>query len=75
MSTLHGAIENTAESLLGAGGRTLHTALAEYMRRGDQLHYVTDREMFNIARAAMDGKSGNPNQYFDYVIPPTPIAT
>jgi hypothetical protein len=29
--------------------------------------------MFNVARAAMDGKTGNPNSYFDYVIPPPPI--
>ena len=71
----HGAIEKTADSLLGAGGRTLHTALADYMRRGHQLHYVTAREMFNVARAAMDGKRGNPNAYFDYVVPPPPIAS
>jgi hypothetical protein len=30
--------------------------------------------MFNVARAAMDGKTGNPNMYFDYLIPPPPIA-
>jgi hypothetical protein len=39
------------------------------------LHYVTAREMFNVARAAMDGKSGDPSAYFDYVIKPPPIAT
>ena len=70
----HGAIERTAASLLGAGGAALHTALAERMHRGDSVHYVTAREMFNVARAAMDGKAGNPNQYFDHVVPPPPIA-
>ncbi len=70
----HGAIENTAASLLGDGGRELHTALRGYMTDGWSLHYVTAREMFNIARAAMDGKTGNPNAYFDYVIPRPPIA-
>jgi hypothetical protein len=70
----HGAIEKTADSLLGAGGRELHTALASYMQAGFHLHYVTAREMFNVARAAMDGKSGDPSAYFDHVIPPPPIA-
>jgi hypothetical protein len=44
------------------------------MRNGTAVHYVTAREMFNVARAAMDGKTGNPNSYFDYVIPPPPVA-
>ncbi|MEO8706892.1 MAG: hypothetical protein ABI867_43095 [Kofleriaceae bacterium] len=70
----HGAIEKTADSLLGPGGRELHTALRSYMHAGDALHYVTAREMFNIARAAMDGKTGDPNAYFDYLIKPPPVA-
>jgi hypothetical protein len=70
----HGAIDNTAASLLGADGRAMHAALARYMERGDKLHYVTAREMFNVARAAMDGKSGDPSAYFDYVVQPPPIA-
>ena len=70
----HGAIENTADSLLGAGGRALHQALRDHARGGTALHYVTAREMFNVARAAMDGKTGNPNLYFDYAIPPPPVA-
>jgi hypothetical protein len=71
----HGAIERTANSLLGDGGRALHLALAEVMRSGASLHYVTAREMFNVARAAMDGKQGDPSGYFDYLIPPPPVAT
>jgi hypothetical protein len=70
----HGAIEATARSLLGAGGRALHEALREQMRRGWQLHYVTARELYNVACAAMDGQRGNPNAYFDYVVKPPPIA-
>ncbi len=70
----HGAIEKTADSLLGDDGRAMHQALATYKRNGWSLHYVTAREMFNIARAAMDGKTGDPNQYFDYIVPPPPIA-
>lgn len=71
----HGAIEKTADSLLGADGRAMHEALAEYKRDGAHLHYVTAREMFNVARAAMDGKSGDPSAYFDYVVAPPPLAT
>jgi hypothetical protein len=33
------------------------------------LHYVTAREAYNLARAAADGKTGDPRQYYDYVIP------
>lgn len=69
----HGAIEPTAESLLGEGGRVLHTALARYKYDGWRLHYVTAREMYNVARAAMDGKRGDPSDYFDYVVKPPPI--
>jgi hypothetical protein len=71
----HGAIEGTARSLLGDGGRALHDALREHVRRGWHLHYVTAREMYNVARAAMDGRTGEPSAYFDYVVPPPPIAT
>lgn len=70
----HGAIEKTAASLLGDGGRALHRALAEYKSNGSRLHYVTAREMYNVARAAMDGMAGDPSQYFDYVVPPPAIA-
>ena len=70
----HGAIEKTAASLLGDGGRALHTALRGYMQRGWKLHYVTAREMYNVARAAMAGKDGDPSAYFDYLVPPPPIA-
>jgi hypothetical protein len=34
------------------------------------LHYITAREAFNLVRAAIDGKRGDPSQYYDYVIPP-----
>lgn len=33
------------------------------------LHYVTAREAYNIVKAAEDGKTGNPNQYRDYILP------
>jgi hypothetical protein len=71
----HGAPEPQAASLLGAGGVALHRALAAYADgRAWRLHYVTAREMFNVAAAAMDGRRGDPNDYRDYVFAPPPAA-
>ena len=73
----HGAPEDVAGCLLGAGGHTLHQTLTQHYNDGQRwvLHYVTAREMYNIAMAAMEGYGGNPNQYRDYVISPPPIAS
>jgi len=35
-----------------------------------RLHYVTAREAYNIVKAAEAGKTGNPNDYRDFVIKP-----
>jgi hypothetical protein len=71
----HGAPEKQAASLLGAGGRALHQALARY-NDGKRwaLHYVTAREMYNVAVAAMEGRQGNPADYFDHRLAPPPVA-
>lgn len=69
----HGAPEREAASLLGAPGRALHAALrARCARDGLQLHYVTAREMFNVAIAAIDGRAGDPGRFRDYALPPPP---
>jgi hypothetical protein len=72
----HGAPEREARSLLGDGGHALHRILTTEYNDGKKwiLHYVTAREMFNIAIAAMEGKSGDPNDYRDHVLPPPPVA-
>jgi hypothetical protein len=72
----HGAPDRQAASLLGEGGHALHRVLTtEYNdARRWRLHYVTAREMFNIAIAAMEGKSGDPHAYRDHVLPPPPAA-
>jgi hypothetical protein len=72
----HGAPELQAASLLGAGGRTMHRALTELFNdgRAHVLHYVTAREMFNIAIACMEGATGDPIEYRDHVLPPPPVA-
>jgi hypothetical protein len=35
-----------------------------------KLHYVSAREMYNIVKAAEAGKTGDPGDYRDYIIPP-----
>ncbi len=72
----HGAPEPNAASLLGPGGRALHEHLAARFNDGRRwvLHYVTAREMFNVAVAAMEGADGDPRAHFDRGIPPPPIA-
>lgn len=73
----HGAPEREAACLLGDGGHALHQALTSRYNDGRRwvLHYVTAREMFNIAIAAMEGASGNPNDYRDHVLGPPPVAS
>jgi hypothetical protein len=73
----HGTQEPNAPSLLGAGGEALHTELTTTYNDGRRwvLHYVTAREMYNIAIAAMDGRSGDPGAYRDYLLPRPPAAS
>lgn len=71
----HGAPEREAAGVLGDGGRKLHSALRKFNDGREWiLHYVSAREMFNIAMAAMDGREGNPAQYRDHVLAPPPAA-
>ncbi len=72
----HGAPERNAACLLGPPGRRLHQHLAAQYNDGRcwMLHYVTAREMYNIAMAAMQGLAGDPCLYRDHVVPPPPVA-
>lgn len=72
----HGAPEAQAAALLGAGGRALHDALTTHYNDGREwlLHYVTAREMYNIAVAAMAGEHGNPHAFRNYVLAPPPVS-
>jgi hypothetical protein len=72
----HGAPEQQAASLLGKPGRAMHELLTQEYNDGRRyvLHYVTAREMYNIARAGMDGRAGDPNEYRDYALSPPPVA-
>ena len=68
----HGAPEREAETLLGDAAREMHQHLSEKYNDGQRfsLHYVSAREMYNIAMAAQAGMSGNPGEFRDYVLPP-----
>lgn len=72
----HGAPDEQAKSLLGAPGRELHRLLTSEYNDGERfvLHYVTAREMYNIALAGMHGLRDNPNLYRDYSLLPPPVA-
>lgn len=39
---------------------------------GWRIHYASAREMFNIIRAAEDGRKGTPGDYRDYAVGPPP---
>lgn len=73
----HGAPDLQAASILGEGGRIMHRELTTRYNDGKNwvLHYASAREMFNIARAALDGRSGDPNEFRDYVLKPPPAAS
>jgi hypothetical protein len=66
----HGAPEKNARVMLGAPMSALHGALGELARDGLRVHYVTAREMYNVVRAAMDGRTGSPSAFVDYEVPP-----
>lgn len=72
----HGAPEAAGDMLLGAGAARMHQELTTRYNDGRDwsLHYVTAREMYNVAVAAMDGKSGDPRAWFDYDVAPPPVA-
>lgn len=66
----HGASEENAKPILGEASINMHKSLAELCNNESnrKLHYVSSREMYNIIMAAKEGKSGNPNDYRDYII-------
>lgn len=67
----HGTQERDMDTLLGPTMRRAFEYLQSRYNDGVkwQLHYVSAREAYNIAKAAEAGRSGNPGQYRDFVIP------
>ena len=70
----HGCVPQNMRMLLGGTMRNLHSHLQSRYNDGLcwRLHYVTAREMANIARAAEDGQTGDPGLYRDYEVLPCP---
>lgn len=64
----HGMSPQDEEAMLGAPMRIFLRGLVEDAKSGHQydVHFVTAREMVNIALAACDGREGNPRDYRDY---------
>ena len=65
----HGVQEKDHSIMLGEECREMYEELERQFRDrpGYRLHYVSAREMYNIARAAEAGETGNPNEYRNYV--------
>ena len=68
----HGTQDHDMDTLLGPKTDAMHAYLEDTYNDGVRhvLHYVTAREVYNIVKAAEAGKSGNPDQYRDYVLAP-----
>lgn len=66
----HGASENAHEVLLGEPMVRFHEALAERAAREPSFHfhYVTAREMYNLAKAAEAGFKGSVAEARDYLL-------
>ena len=71
----HGTQEHDMPTLLGEPLNQMFAHLDTHYNDGERyaLHYVSTREMYNIAKAAEAGETGNPGEYRDYVLGPPPI--
>lgn len=67
----HGAQERDMTTLLGKPMDDMFSYLESRYNDGEhyRLHYVTAREMYNIARAAEANKTGSPGDYRDFIVP------
>jgi hypothetical protein len=66
----HGTQEADMDTLLGQPRHDMHTYLETKYNDGKDyiLHYVSAREMYNIAKAAENGETGDPNEFRDYIL-------
>jgi hypothetical protein len=66
----HGTQEGDMETLLGQPRHDMHSYLESKYNDNENyiLHYVSAREMYNIVKAAEQGKEGNPHQYRDFIL-------
>jgi len=66
----HGAVERDFDALFGDKAFQMHATLNELCNDGRkyQLHYVTARQAYNLAKAAERGLGGDPRQWLDLVV-------
>ncbi|MDD4869237.1 MAG: hypothetical protein PHR77_01655 [Kiritimatiellae bacterium] len=71
----HGCQQGNMDVLLGKPMREAYEHLQTEYNDGKKwnLHFVTAREMYNVIRAAEDGKTDNPGNYRDYEISKPPV--
>jgi hypothetical protein len=64
----HGAVESAWNTVFGAAAERMYRHLEQNYNDGKRyvLHYVSAREMYNIAKAAEANEDGSPNAYRDY---------
>lgn len=72
----HGLIPRDQSAMFGPAIQGFLEDLVDGARDGANylLHFVTMREMVNIALAACDGRNGNPGEYRDYRLSPAEAA-
>jgi hypothetical protein len=68
----HGMDPRDESSMIGEAAQRFMGELMGWVRENpfDRLHFVTGREMVNIALAAADGNESNPSDYRDYSFQP-----
>jgi hypothetical protein len=68
----HGFFAADQPAMIGEDMQRFLEAVLEESERGGEfkLHFATAREAFNIAMAAVDGHSGEPGPYRDYMLRP-----
>lgn len=66
----HGAIERDFDALFGDKAYEMHRVLNERYNDGIryQLHYVTARQAYNLAKAAEAGESGDPRPWMNHTV-------
>lgn len=71
----HGCQEPNFSVACGARAALMHEYLRTRYNDGRQflLHYMTARELYNLVKAAEAGRSGDPHQYPDFLVPPPPV--
>jgi len=68
----HGMDPGDESSMIGEAAQRFLRDLMGWVRENpvNRVHFVTGREMVNIALAAADGNEGNPSDYRDYCFQP-----